>query len=43
MAGIGSALETGDDLIFGSKHVHDLAFTLVAPLQSENYIDFFHL
>ena len=43
MTGIRSALEAGNNFIIGSEDIDNLAFTLVTPLQSENYIDFFHL
>ncbi len=43
MTGVGTALETGNYLIIGRQHVHDLAFALVTPLQTEYDIDFFHL
>ena len=42
MPGVGAALEPGDDIVTRSEHVHDLALALVAPLQPEDHIDFFH-
>ncbi len=39
MTGIRSALETGDNIIAGSQHVHDLPFTLITPLDSQNHIN----
>ena len=38
MAGIGSALEAGYHLIGWSEHVNDFAFSLISPLESENYV-----
>ena len=31
------------DFVIWSEDINNLTFTLVTPLQSENYIDFFHL
>ena len=42
MAGIGTALETRYDLVAGRQYIHDLALALVAPLQTEDHVDFFH-
>ena len=42
MAGIGAALEARHHLVAGRQYIHDLAFALVAPLQSEDHVDFFH-
>ena len=43
MPGIGATLKAGHDLIMGGQHIDHLAFSFVAPLQTENDIDFFHL
>ena len=42
MAGIRSALETGNHVIVRSQHIDDLAFALVAPLHSQNHVNFLH-
>jgi hypothetical protein len=39
---IGTALEAGDNIVAGCKHINNLAFAFVAPLQTENYINLFH-
>ena len=41
MPGIGATLKAGHDLIMGGQHIDHLAFSFVAPLQTENDIDFF--
>lgn len=38
-----ATLKAGHDLIMGGQHIDHLAFSFVAPLQTENDIDFFHL
>ena len=38
MAGVGTALETGNHLVGRSEHIYHLAFSLVAPLEAEHYI-----
>lgn len=38
MSGIGAALETGDELISGGEHIHDLALAFVAPLQPKQHV-----
>ena len=42
VTGIGTALETGHDLVTGRKHVHDLTLALIAPLEAEDDVYFFH-
>ena len=38
MAGVGTALETRNDVVPLGKHVYDLAFSLVSPLETEYYV-----
>ena len=38
VAGVGTALEAGHDVVAGREHVHYLAFSLVAPLQAEKHV-----
>ena len=38
-----ATLKAGHDLIMGGQHIDHFAFSFVAPLQTENDIDFFHL
>ena len=40
---IRTTLKASNHLIIWGKHVYDLAFTFITPLQSKNYIYFFHL
>jgi hypothetical protein len=42
VSGIRTALETGYNIIIRGENIHHLTFTLVAPLQTEYHIDFFH-
>ena len=36
MSCIGAALETGNDIIVGSKIIDDLSFSFIAPLKAKN-------
>ena len=40
MAGIWSSLETSYHIIVGSKHIHYFSFTFIAPLETQQDIDF---
>ena len=42
MTGIGTTLESGYNLVMGREHVHDLSLALVAPLEAEDNVYFFH-
>ncbi|CCZ14347.1 unknown [Prevotella sp. CAG:487] len=35
-----SALKTGNDIIFRSKHIHNLSLAFVSPLKTKQYINF---
>ncbi len=41
--GIGTPLESSHDIIFGRENIYNLTFPFVAPLQTEQYINFCHL
>ena len=43
VSSIGTALETGHHGIALCKIIHDLAFSLVAPLEAQDYIECFHI
>ena len=40
VAGVGASLETCNDVVPLGKHVYDLAFSLVSPLEAEYYVYF---
>ena len=42
VSGIRTTLETRDNIIGRSENIHNLAFSLVAPLEPENHIYFLH-
>ena len=43
MTSIRTALESGNNIVVGGQYIHHLAFSLVAPLETEQYIYFHQL
>ncbi len=41
--GIGSALKTRHDIVVVCQIIHNFTFTLVAPLQPQDYVDLMHI
>ena len=42
MASVGATLKAGNDIITGSEVVNNFTFSFVAPLQTEDNINFVH-
>ena len=40
MAGIGTALEPGNDIVLAGEDVHNFAFALISPLETEDHVYF---
>ena len=40
VAGIGTSLKTCNDIIARSQHIHDFAFSLIAPLEPKQNVNF---
>jgi hypothetical protein len=34
MPGIGPTLKTGNDIVLGSQHIHNLSFAFITPLKA---------